>query len=530
MPAIDRSFVMAGCRTSMLGDVEDPMGHPSAPAPTAGSGAGRGASRSAIPADAPDWVANVENPYLRSFHAPTTSDSRCVRLEVVAGELPRDLEGAYVRNGPNQVLPPSNLYHWFDGDGMVHAVYFRDGRAEYRRRLVPTRGVLHEQREGRAVWPGVMGPFDFTQPHHYLKDTANTDLVFHHGELLALWYLCGEPYRLDPRTLEPRGIDDFGGLRTTTVSAHPKVDPRTDELVFFTLGEFEPPYMTYGVVAPDGRLRHQVAIDLPGPRAPHDLTITERYSILHDFPFFHDVDVLRRHGYRVARFHRDIPSRFGVIPRLGASDQIRWFEFEPGYVLHMVNAWEEGDWIVMDGCFKPDPRIRRDPAEGELASMLGYLRVRAHLHRWRMNLRTGEAREEALDDLNVEFPLPDTLRYGERTRFSYHQHLPEDMFTVEFRGRVKYDHEDGSAVRFDYPEGWFASESPFAPRTDGVGEDDGYVVSVVTHAGTLESESWVIAAQDLDAGPIARLAIPDRVPSGFHAKWIGGEVLWGEGA
>ena len=89
----------------------------------------------------------------------------------------------------------------------------------------------------------------------------------------------------------------------------------------------------------------------------------------------------------------------------------------------MVNAWEEGDWIVMDGCLQPDPRIQRNKAEGELASMLGYLRIRSHLHRWEMNLVTGETRERALDDLNVEFCLPDTQRYGEKTRYSYHQFL-----------------------------------------------------------------------------------------------------------
>lgn len=139
------------------------------------------------------------------------------------------------------------------------------------------------------------------------------------------------------------------------------------------------------------------------------------------------------------------PSRFGVLPRRGGTGDVRWFEFAPGYVLHMVNAWEEGDWIVMDGCFQPDPTIRRNPAEGELASMLGYLRIRSHLHRWEMSLRTRETRETPLDDLNVEFCLPDTLRYGEKTRYSYHQYLPETMVTVEFRALVKYDHESGAA-------------------------------------------------------------------------------------
>lgn len=475
------------------------------------------------PVDSPDWASDVDNPYLEGIYAPTVLQSGSFDLEVV-GELPRDLFGAYVRNGPNSVFQPQNLYHWFDGDGMVHGVYFRDGQATYRRRLVPTTGLAQETRAGEALSLGIMGPLredlDFRT-----KDTANTDVIWHNGQLLALWYLCGEPYKLDPATLEPRGVDDFGGKRRSTVSAHPKVDERTGELVWFTLSDLEPPFMTYGVCDGNGALVHQVPIDLPGARAPHDITITRNYSVLHDYPFFHDPKVLRSHGYRVAHFHRDIPTRFGVIPRRGGTDDVHWFEFEPGYVLHMVNAWEEGDWIIMDGCFQPDPSIQRNPDEGALGSMLGYLRIRSHLHRWRMNLATGECREEQLDDLNVEFPLPDTLRYGEKTRFSYHQYLPEDMYTVEFRALVKYDHEDGSSTRYDYPDGWFASEAPFAPRVGSTSEDDGYVVTIMMSSDS-RSEAWVFDATRIESGPLARVRLPARVPAGFHAKWIPGERVW----
>ncbi len=475
-------------------------------------------------ADRPGWTDRVDNPYLHGIHAPVIHETTAVDLEV-EGELPDDLYGAYVRNGPNALIEPANLYHWFDGDGMVHGVYFRDGRASYRSRMVRTEGWIDEQRRGSAIWPGIMGPFDFELPRHYLKDTANTDLVYHDGQLLALWYMCGAPYRLDPLTLDTRGVADFGGRLRTTVSSHPKVDERTGELVYFTLSD-EAPFMRYGVVAKNGELVHEIPVELPGARASHDLTITEHYTILHDFPFFHDVELQKRVKHRIARFHRELPSRFGVVPRRGGADQVRWFEFEPGYVLHMVNAWEEGDWIVMDGCLQPDPSIRRRPEEGALASMLGYLRIRSHLHRWRMNLATGATEEYALDDLNVEFPLPDTARYGVRTRYSYHQHIPSDCYTVEFHGLVKYDHEDGSCVRYDYEPGQYASEAPFAPRVGSGAEDDGYVVTIATDAERLTSECWVLAAQDIAAGPVARVKLPTRVPTGFHAKWIAGDRIW----
>lgn len=478
------------------------------------------------PPDRPRWVDRIENPYLRGVHAPTVHETTASDLEV-EGELPDGLEGIYVRNGPNPAVPPPNPYHWFDGDGMVHAVAFREGRVSYRSRWVRTEGLQREARTGRALWPGVMGPYHLEGPGPFLKDTANTDLVLHRGALLALWYLCGAPYRLDPLTLETLGVEDFGGRRRRSVAAHAKVDERTGELVWFTLSDLEPPHMTCGVVSKEGALVHEIPVELPGPRATHDLTITERFTILHDFPFFHDVETLRRHGVRVARFHRELPSRFGVVPRHGGADEIRWFEFAPGYVLHMVNAWEEGDWIVMDGCFQPDPTIRRRPEEGPLASMLGYLRVRAHLHRWRMNLRTGEAREEALDDRNVEFCLPDTARYGVRTRYSYHQQLAVDGPTVDFRGLVKYDHETGSATAWEYPPGWCGSEAPFAPRPGGRAEDDGFVLVLASSAATWRSECWVLRAQEIERGPVARVRLPARVPTGFHAKWLRASDVWG---
>jgi carotenoid cleavage dioxygenase len=477
------------------------------------------------PDDRPRWVDAIENPYLHGIHAPTIHETTAHDLEV-EGELPRDLYGAYVRNGPNPVFAPRNLYHWFDGDGMLHAVYFRDGVASYRNRFIRTTGLAQEERAGGSIWPGIIGPFDFELPDFYVKDTANTDVIFHNGDLLATWYVAGKVYRADPRTLDPRGVEDWKGKLDKRVSAHPKVDERTGDLLFFHYGD-EAPYMTYGVVSAEGDLVHEIPIDLPGPRLPHDITLTEQYTILHDLPLFHDVEEMHRIKHRVLHFHPELPTRFGVVPRFGGSNEVRWFEFEPGYVLHMVNAWEEGDWIVMDGCFQPDPTIERRREEGLLGSMLAYFRGRYHLRRWRMNLVTGEAREEQLDDLNVEFPLPDTRRYGEKTRYSYHQRLLTDGYTLLFPGLVKYDHEDGSNTRFEYGEGFFGSESPFAPRVGGQGEDDGYVTSFVTNEQTLRSECWVFHARQIERGPIARVKLPARVPTGFHAKFIGGEKLWG---
>ena len=479
------------------------------------------------PADRPAWVDEIDNPYLHGIYTPTIHETTAHDLEVLEGEIPAGLYGAYLRNGPNPVHAPKNQYHWFDGDGMVHGVYFRDGRASYRNRLVRTTGLAAEERAGRGLLPGMIGPYDLATPAPYIKDTANTDIIFHNGKLLATWYVAGEVYRLDPLTLDDRGRETWEGALQTNVSAHPKVDPRTGEFLYFSYGD-QAPYMRYGVVSPDGKLSHEIPVELPGPRLPHDLTFTENYTILHDFPLFHHVDELHKTGHRILRFHRELPSRFAVLPRHGQPEDIRWFEFEPGYVLHMVNAWEEDDWIVMDGCFQPDPTGTRRPEDGVLAAMLGYFRMRAYLKRWRMNTKTGECREEALDDLNVEFPLPDINLYGQRSRYSYalHMPMPDEMHTLEFHALDRYDHRDGSHQRFDYGPGISGNESPFAPAPDRQSEDEGWVLSLVSDKQSFESQCWIFDARDIPRGPVARLRMPARVPAGFHAQWVSGDSIW----
>ncbi|MGB2041518.1 MAG: carotenoid oxygenase family protein, partial [Porticoccaceae bacterium] len=293
--------------------------------------------------DTQDWIYELDNPYLHGAYAPTTDEIAVDELEVI-GELPDDLFGAYYRNGPNPVFKPKNLYHPFDGDGMVHAIYIRDGKASYRNSYIHTYALQRELAENQAVWPGVMGPFDFSLPDSPIKDTGNTDVILFNGQLLPTWYNAGVPYSMNPLTLENRGVFDLKGRTRRKMSAHSHVDWNTGELLFMDYGD-EAPFMTYGVANPDGTLRQEVDIEIPGPRLPHDLGFTTNYTILHDLPFFHNMDVLRNHSMRVLKFHRDLPARFGVIPRYGQSHEIRWFDCEPCFILHVSNCWEEGDWV-----------------------------------------------------------------------------------------------------------------------------------------------------------------------------------------
>lgn len=456
------------------------------------------------------------SPYLEGPYAPIAEELD-VELEITRGEVPKDLSGLYVRNGPNPRYAPPGRYHWFDGDGMLHALRVADGKLTYRNRWVRTRALEEELAAGEALYSGVMEPVKRMAPTGPYKDTANTDVVWFDGGLLALWYVSGEPYRIDGRTLETKGRHDFGGARADMVSAHPKVDPRTGELLWFGYG-FRPPYMHYGVVGPDGQLSHRTPIELPGARLPHDMAFTERYSVLMDLPVFYDPEALAT-GRWVTRYHRDMPARFGVIPRRGDGASIRWFEAEPCYIYHVVNAWEDGDELVMTACRVDDPLPEPDPTHGRWAKMLANLKVTAYLHRWRFDLETGAVKEEKLDDLNVEFPTAHLGLQGVKSQYGYCSGLEADP-TLRFTGLVKYDLGTGAARRFDYPDGVRGSEAPFAPATGATAEDDGYLVDFVYDRARDASFAWIFDARDLEAGPVCEARIPQRVPMGFHATWV----------
>jgi carotenoid cleavage dioxygenase len=465
--------------------------------------------------------ATEQNPYLETVFAPVDEETVASDLRVIDGEIPHDLHGVYVRNGPNPRFEPLGRYHWFDGDGMLHAVHFDRGRATYRNRWVRTAAFLREADATRPLWRGIMEPFRLNPADAPEKDTANTDVIFHRNRLLALWYRAGRPYAVDPVTLDTIGADDFKGTLRCTVSAHAKADESTGEMMFFDYG-MRPPYMHYGVLGANGSVQHFVPIALPGPRLPHDMAITERHSILMDLPLYVDPEAARLGRHKLF-FDRAMPSRFGIIPRRGAPGSIRWFEAQPGYIYHSINAWEDGDAIVLDVCKvdEPQPTSERD---GPLAQMLTYLRLDAHVYRYRFDLGTGATREEQLDDANTEFPCINRRRTGRRTRYAYTMHISPER-TLRFDGLTRYDLDTGRSSTHRFGPGRWGSEAVFAPRPDSTEEDDGYAVCFVRDEREGTSEVLVFDAAQIGAGPVARAEIPAPVPLGFHATWVPGERL-----
>jgi len=474
-------------------------------------------------------VRTKDHPYLNLQEGwrPNYDEYNATDMEVI-GEIPADIDGVYLRNTENQVHEPIGRYHPFDGDGMIHMISFADGKAEYRNRFVRTKGFMAEQEAGHSLWAGLMEhPSSSTRPgwgaQEWLKDSSSTDVIVHAGRVLSTFYQCGEGYRLDPYTLEQFGTE--GWVPLDGISAHTKLDEQTGELLFFNYSK-HPPYMHYGVVGPDNKLKHYVPVPLPGPRLPHDMAFTENFAILNDMPLYWDEKMLER-GVHAVRMHKDTPTRFAVIPRMGQPEDIKWFEAEPTYVLHWLNAWEEGDEVVLDGYFQEHPEpANYDDAPSGFERMMAYLDqglLMPRLHRWRFNMKTGETKEERLDDRTLEFGTINQRHGGRAYRYGYSA-VPVDGWFM-FEGFTKHDMETGASSTVGLGEGRYGSEAGFAPRVGAKSEDDGYLVTFVSDLNEDRSEAMLIDATDFAAGPVCRVILPHRISSGTHATWAHGEDI-----
>lgn len=455
------------------------------------------------------------NPYLNSNFAPVREEITTDTLKVI-GELPANLSGMFVRNGPNPQWSPIGQYHWFDGDGMLHGVRISNGQATYCNRYVQTRGWKIEQKAGKAVWSGLFEPPQMDNPHGGYKNTANTALVWHAGQMLAL-NEGGAPHAIKLPDLKTKGEYTYNNQLVSAFTAHPKVDPKNGEMRFFGYS-LTPPYLQYSIVSAAGEIVRTVPIDLPMGVMMHDFAITENYTIFMDLPLTLNAERLQR-GEPLIMFESDRPSRFGIIPRHGDNSNIRWFESSPCYVFHTLNAYEDQDEIVLIACRMSSTTVlKADDSQIDPDADI------PRLHCWRFNLSTGKVREEMLDDVPAEFPRINENFVGQTTRYGYAGKMGKGSLPL-FDGLIKYDLSDHKSQTHEFGKGRYGGEAVFAPSLGATDEDDGWLVTFVYDQSAETSELVVVNAQDITAAPVARVLIPQRVPYGFHGTWVSEEQL-----
>jgi carotenoid cleavage dioxygenase len=331
---------------------------------------------------------------------------------------------------------------------------------------------------------------------------GNTHIIKHAGKILALEELHF-PTELTPE-LGTVGAYDYNGSLNTGMTAHPKVCPKTGEMLFFAYG-LTPPYLTYHRVSAEGELVQTEIIEVDAATMVHDFNITENYVIFMDLPLLFDMEKIAEGGIPL-KWSDDYGARLGVMPRKGTNADVVWYDIEPCYVFHPLNAYEDGHSIVIDVCrfdhyLKPGAPI---PPE--------------QLTRWTIDTESGTVEEKKLMEIPVEFPrVPDSL-VGQKHRFGYMAHMSNE-FPAGI-GIVKYDFEANQVTERVLSKGQYCGEPVFVPRKNASSEDDGYLLLYTYDQSSDTSDFVVLDARDVESAPVACVKLGVRVPFGFHGSWI----------
>lgn len=460
-------------------------------------------------------MVDASHPYLSGSLAPVTEEIDAVDLPVT-GEVPEALNGVFLRNGPNPMFTPRGDYHVFDGDGMLHGLWLGEGSARrYRNRWVDTEWLEVDRRFGQACFGG-MADFDPVAEEAKkevgpIKNVANTHVIRHAGRILCLWEV-GAPHEVSA-DLETVGPFDFGGRLGSSMTAHPHIDPKTGDMLFFGYGMF-PPYLTYYRADAAGTIVERAEIDLPAPVMMHDFAITEHHVAFLDAPAVFDFDRALAGGEAFA-WEPERGARIGIFARAEGASSIRWFDIEPAYVFHFLNAFEDGDTIHIDGCRQHQLNMGMNE-EQQANSVL------PNLTRWSVDLRSGKVVEERLDDAMADFPRIDERRTGLRNDVGYLTGWSKepDLGVGTFDMVSKIDMRTGAKSSYVHGPGRTTGETIFAPDPARSAEDAGWLMSFVHDAATDRSDVVILDAEDPSAGPVATVHLPQRVPFGFHGSWL----------
>ena len=466
-----------------------------------------------IQADTPS-----SNFFLDGNFSPVAQERDTDDMEVI-GTIPEDLQGHFLRVGPNPVHVFSEAaYHTFDGDGMIHAIEFDRGAARYRNRFIENEGFKLERERGDWIYKGMNSLMDPTPSRvpegaPASKNLANTAFAFHNETLYAL-HEPSQPTAISLPGLETIGPTDFGGRLSHPFTAHPKIDRKTGEMMAYGYS-FQAPFVSYSVINEQGELVHSTPITIPRSIFMHDFAVTEKYTLFLDFPITLDIGRAISGGPAVD-FEPQYGSRIGVMPRYGTDEDVKWFDVETGVVIHTANAWDEGNEVVLQAS-----RSQTADIAGAGTSEGNNLEEnQGRLYEWRINLETGSVVERELSDIPCDFTRVNDDYACHKTRYVY-----AGIFNTEraftFDGIMKYDNETGVTQAFKYGPNRHGGEAVFAPKVGSSCEDDGYLVCFVHDEATNQSECLIIDAQHLEAGPVATIVMPFRVPYGFHAGWVG---------
>jgi carotenoid cleavage dioxygenase-like enzyme len=438
-------------------------------------------------------------PWWLQHNYASVDERDAIDLEI-EGAIPPDLDGTYVRNGSNSLSGEAG--HWFLGDGMLHGVRIQGGKALwYKNRYVRTEPYLRG------------GGYENAGPPSGGDNASNVSVIHHAGRLLTSGEV-GFPYRIEPADLGTLGAYDFDGKLTGNFTAHPKIDAVTGEMLMFGY-DFFPPYLRYHRVDATGALVQTEEIDLPASVMMHDFQITATRVLFMDLPIIFDIAMVSDGSAFPFRWDPTKAARLGVMPREGTAADLRWFEIDPCYIFHTMNAYDhpERSGVVVLVAARHPKLWENGPDDFDSTPKLT---------RFEIDLNAGTVTMAPLDERLTEFVQLDRRVVGRPHRFGYGVWLdPSDGNRPgRFRGLLKWDLRTGNATLHDLPLELETGEPYFVPAAADAGEDDGYLMTFVYDWARDRSDLWLFDASRLEAPPLAKVKLPFRVPFGFHGMWV----------
>lgn len=439
-----------------------------------------------------------DDPFLSGNNYPVFEE-RYIKNLRVSGEIPEDIKGIFLRNGPNPRYKPRNYNYPFSGDGMLHGIFFDENRVDYRNKWVQTSRLQADKKAGEDVSDN--GSF------------SNTNVLQFADKILSLADV-GQPYELDSE-LNTLGI--WGKNRgTNRIVAHPRIDHKTGEMHFFSYSMFTAPYLTYVVLDKNGELLRDQAIDIPSGSMIHDCALTENYAIFFDCPVVPNLDKARK-GENPFEWKPEKGTVVGIIDRNDASKPPKLLTTEPFFVWHFMNAFEKDGALLID-------LVRHNLVPFTSASR-EYKYLPTTLHRMMVNLGDYSIKHQDLDNSRIEFPTIDVRRTGEDYRFGYAPIIHPDHLNKKlpeyFSQLAQYDIKNGTSRIHTYGKNRYSGEAVFVPKSGTNDDAEGYVMSFVYDESTQKSDIVILDPLNFDKEPIATIHLPFRVPNGLHGNWIG---------
>lgn len=457
-------------------------------------------------------------PYLQGNYAPIDEERNFSEEQLrVEGEIPKNLVGAFMRDGANVAFQPNHYVYPLDGDGMVHSVYFKDGHVCYKNRWVETSHLKTERKFGRSIYGSVGKLLEVPQDviaaggePSPLRNTANTNVHYHGEKLLALWE-GGFPHLLN-NDLSTVGLYDYDGTLKPgdALTAHPKVCPDTGQLVTCTQ-RFDSP--NYWVQIFDAKGVHMKTIPVEFERKGiiHDLQITDNYVIIFYAPAFHSVEKAMK-GEDPFMWEPDLGTKIIAIPRDGSGNNIV-FETDAFFSWHYCNGFEQGGKLIIDYVWINSIPFAK--AQGT-----GAEKQPRRMYRMELDMATRQVSNEQFSDVFCEFSRVDERRMGKPYRYGFAASSNRDWGDAHgYNCTGRYDFKTGETLLWEYGEEANAGEPVHVPNPDSDREEDGWIMCFVYNPAEGAFLS-IVSAGDFARGPVAKVHIPGRVPNGFHANWM----------